>query len=66
MKKIKVIVKKAFRDRYTGIKHKSGDRMTITEARFREIKRSGDYVEIEGAKQPVQVAAPSAPNESKK
>ena len=68
MKKIKVIVKKAFLDKYTGIKHKSGDRLTITEDRFREIKRSGDYVEIEAAK-PEKVVAPSAPektNEIKK
>lgn len=46
MKKIQVAVKKAFLDRYTGIKHKAGDKLTITDARFMEIKRSGDYVEV--------------------
>ena len=46
MRNIQVVVKKGFLDRYTGIKHKAGDRMTITDARFREILRSGDYVEV--------------------
>ena len=46
MKKINVIVKKAFLDRYTGKKHKEGDKMTISDARLREIKRSGAYVEV--------------------
>ena len=49
MKKFNVIVKKAFLDRYTGIKRKEGDRLTITEERFLEIRRSGNYVEIEKA-----------------
>lgn len=47
MKKLQVKVKKEFLDRYTGIKHKAGETMTITDARFREIQRSGDgYVEV--------------------
>lgn len=46
MKKIKVKVIKEFTDRYTGIKHKVGATFEITDERFREIKRSGDYVEI--------------------
>ena len=47
MKKFKVIVKKPFLDRETGIKRKVNDRMTITEKRYLEIRRSGaDYVEI--------------------
>lgn len=49
MKKFNVIVKKAFVDRYTGIKHKDGDKLTITEDRYLEIRRSGNYVEIEKA-----------------
>lgn len=50
MKQVKVVVKKKFRDRITGVNHKVNDRLTVTDARFREIKRSGDYVEIEPAK----------------
>ena len=49
MKKISVAVKKKFRDRYTGKTHKPGEKLTISDVRFREIKRSGDYVEIETA-----------------
>jgi hypothetical protein len=49
MKKINVVVKKAFTDKYTGKKHKEGDRLTITDARFLEIRRSGDYVTVEKA-----------------
>lgn len=45
-----VIVKKEFVDRYTGITHKPGDKLSITDARHREIKRSGDYVEPVKAK----------------
>lgn len=45
MNKIEVVVKKGFVDRYTGLKHKEGDKLTITDARYREIKRSGAYVE---------------------
>ena len=46
MKKMQVAVKKGFLDRYTGIMHKQGEKLNITDARFREIKRSGDYVEV--------------------
>ena len=49
-KMINVIVKMEFIDRYTGIIHKPGDKLKITDARFREIQRSGDYVEVEKAK----------------
>ena len=49
MKKINVVVKRDFRDRYTGIKHKAGDRMTLDERRYLEIRRSGDYVTAEKA-----------------
>lgn len=49
MKKFNVIVKDSFRDKHSGIKHKKGDRLTITEDRFREIQRSGDLVEVEKA-----------------
>lgn len=45
-KKIKVVVKKDFTDRYTGLKRKRGDYFSVSEERYREIKRSGDYVEI--------------------
>ena len=45
-KKIIVVVKKQFLDRYTGKTHKPGETLTITDARYREIKRSGDYVEV--------------------
>lgn len=47
MKDLKVIVKKKFLDRYSGVYHNPGDKLTITESRYREIKRSGDFVEVE-------------------
>lgn len=46
MKKIKVKVIKEFPDRYTGTQRKVGEIMEITDARYREIKRSGNYVEV--------------------
>lgn len=46
MKKIKVKVIKEFPDRYTGTQRKVGETMEITDARYREIKRSGNYVEV--------------------
>ena len=49
MKKVNVVVKKEFIDRYTGVKHAEGKKMTITDARLREIRRSGDYVTVEKA-----------------
>lgn len=50
MKKINVVVKKRFLDKYAGIYRKPGEKLTVDENRFREIKRKGDYVEIETAK----------------
>lgn len=47
MKNVKVIVKKRFLDRYTGVFHNPGDKLTISEERYREIKRSGDYITVE-------------------
>jgi len=47
MKTIRIVVKKTFRDRYTGIKHVPGDKLTVTDARYREIKRSGDYIQLD-------------------
>lgn len=46
MKMINVVVKKEFHDKYTGTKRKAGEKMTITEARYREIKRAGDFIEV--------------------
>lgn len=48
-KKISVVVKKEFVDRYTGLKHKPGKKLSVTRERYREILRSGDYVEPEKA-----------------
>ena len=61
MKNINVVVKNEFLDRYTGIKHKPGKKMTITDARYREIKRSGDFVEIAQAKE-----TPETPKDDQK
>jgi hypothetical protein len=48
MKKFNVIVEKPFLDRTNGLKRKKGDRLTITEDRYNEIRRSGkDYITIE-------------------
>jgi len=55
MKKIKVVVRKKFLDRYTGTFRNVGEKLTVTEARFAEIKRSGDYVEVEKASAPAPV-----------
>lgn len=49
MKQINVVVKKQFRDRYSGVTHKVGDKLTLTETRYREILRHGDYVTKETA-----------------
>lgn len=59
MKTIKVVVKKQFRDRHSGVTHKVGDKLTMTEVRYREILRSGDYVAKDVA------AAPTAPKTEK-
>lgn len=67
MKKIRVIVKKKFLDRYTGITHKPGDKLTVDENRYREILRAGDYVTKENAAAPKNDAAPEkVTNEIKK
>lgn len=52
MKNIEVKVKKEFLDRRTGKKRKVGEKFTVTDARLREIKRSGDFVEIVKATEP--------------
>lgn len=52
MKTIEVKAKREFRDRITGKKHKVGEKFTVTDARLREIKRSGDFVEIVKATEP--------------
>lgn len=46
MKDVNVIVKKEFLDRYTGKTRKVNDRFTVREDRYREIMRSGNYVEV--------------------
>ena len=69
MKKIRVIVKKKFTDRYTGrytgISHKPGDKLTVSEVRFREILRSGDYVAKE-TPAPTKIEAPEKVTNEKK
>lgn len=45
MKNVNVIVKKEFLDRYTGKINKVNDKLTVREDRYREILRSGNYVE---------------------
>lgn len=50
--KTKVKVKKEFLDRRTGVMHKEGETLTVTAERLREIKRSGDFVEIVKATEP--------------
>lgn len=57
MRKINVIVKSKFIDKYTGQIRRPGDRLTITECRFREILRSGNYVEVEKAKKTEETVA---------
>lgn len=46
MKTLNVKVKKEFRDRHTGKINKVNSPLKITEDRYREIMRSGDYVEV--------------------
>ena len=66
MKKIKVVVKKKFTDRYTGIVHKLGDKLTVSEVRFREMLRSGDYVAKETAAPTKNETPEKVTNEIKK
>lgn len=61
MKKFNVVVKREFLDRDTGIMRKPGDKMTITEDRYLEIRRSGkSYVDI--VKDAAKGAAPKVEN----
>lgn len=54
---ITVKVKREFLDRYTGIKRKPGDTFAVTESRYLEIKRSGDFVEaVKEAAEPAEPA----------
>ncbi len=53
MKKLNCVVKKGFVDRYTGKTHKPGETLILTDVRVREIKRSGDYIEVKGEFKPV-------------
>lgn len=46
MKNVNVVVKKEFLDRYTGKMNKVNDKLIIREDRYREILRSGNYVEV--------------------
>ena len=46
MKTLNVKVKKEFRDRYTGKINKVNTPLKVTDDRYREINRSGDYVEV--------------------
>lgn len=62
MKKLNVTVKKPFLDRYTGKSHKPGDKLILTDVRVREIKRSGDFVEVNGE---FKYSAPDAKTASK-
>ena len=68
MKKIRVIVRKKFVDKYTGLTHKPGDKLTVSEVRFREIQRAGDYVVTEIVAAPKSDAATpeKVTNETKK
>ena len=43
---VEVVVAKEFRDRYSGKTHKPGEKLKITDARRREILRSGEYVQL--------------------
>lgn len=61
MKIINVQVKKEFLDRRTGQIRKEGDTFSVTDERLREIKRSGDYVEVVKAPE-----TPETPKTSKK
>ena len=66
MKEIKVIVKRKFLDKYTGISHKPGDKLTVSEVRYREILRSGDYITEETGKPAKNDAPDKVSNEIKK
>lgn len=59
--KVNVIVVKEFIDRYTGILHKQGEKMSISTVRFREINRLCEYVKTEK-----MIAAEKAASDHKK
>lgn len=50
MKTVNVIVKKKFLDKYNGVFHEAGKKMTVTAERYREINRNDKFVEVETAK----------------
>lgn len=50
MKTLNVIVKKRFLDKYNGVFRKEGDKLTVTDERYREINRKDKFVEVETAK----------------
>lgn len=64
MKQIKVVVKKRFLDRYTGVFHNPGEVLTISEKRYLEIKNTGNYIEVEKKSKVEKVE--KAPTETKK
>jgi hypothetical protein len=47
MKQLKVIVKKRFLDKYTGVWHNPGEVLTVTDRRYREINRKDNFIEVE-------------------
>lgn len=46
MKKYNVTVKKEYLDKYTGLKRKPGDKLEMTDMRIRELRHSGDLVDV--------------------
>ena len=46
MKNLKVKVLKKYLDRYAGVYRNPGDVLEVSEKRYREIKLSGNYVEV--------------------
>ena len=57
MKKICIVVKKDFFDKYTGLKHKAGAKLTVTDARLREINRFCNHAEYDKAATEAMIAA---------
>ncbi len=43
---MKVIVKKTFRDKVTGKIYKVGDIVNFSKARFEEIQKKGEFIEV--------------------
>lgn len=46
MKMVNVIVKKPYRDIMTGVTHKVGEKLTVSDVRFREINRREKHIEV--------------------